>query len=322
MSECSPPELSTHPRHGGYARATSEEKGLASDVAPHAPSIAATVTAGKGLAAGTLRLFGSIVITFTWSTNAFGPWVGWMRGSGIVVAGVIVLANLAQIAGTYFWLVMSPAVADSVPAVAAIEVIFTIAIVHVNYREMEIGERRHHLLHGIPLLALVLLVVLSLGSVFTGQAPDGAVRSSFDWFDPFAFTDFGAFTDALILSIFIYRGWDISLAINVETKDPAKTPARTRSGDLHPCARRHLRLAGCRRDGRLPSASEGVRGGSSDIQNAGVRDRAPLQNDRIDRRLVDRRCDHGQLSSVSAIETVFPGGEPQLRHAGPRGRRG
>ena len=39
--------------------------------------------------------------TFTWATRAFGPVVGWMGGWGIVIADVIVMANLAQIAGAY-----------------------------------------------------------------------------------------------------------------------------------------------------------------------------------------------------------------------------
>ena len=258
------------------------KKVTVSDAAPATPATAETGTGSKGLATGTLGLFGSIVIglastapvyslaatlgfvvlavgaqapiaiilafvpmlliafayrelntavpdcgtTFTWSTKAFGPWVGWMGGWGVVVAGVIVLANLAQIAGTYFWLLVSPPVADSVSAVTATGVVFIIAMVYVSYRGLEIGERLQNVLLGIQYLALVLFVVLALGSVFTGQAPDGAVLPSLDWFNPFAFTDFGALTEALILSIFIYWGWDTCLAINEETKDPAKTPGR------------------------------------------------------------------------------------------------
>ena len=39
--------------------------------------------------------------TFTWATRAFGAVAGWMGGWGIIVADVIVMANLAQIAGQY-----------------------------------------------------------------------------------------------------------------------------------------------------------------------------------------------------------------------------
>ena len=39
--------------------------------------------------------------TFTWASRAFGPIMGWMGGWGIIAADVIVMANLAQIAGSY-----------------------------------------------------------------------------------------------------------------------------------------------------------------------------------------------------------------------------
>src|SRR5664279_260366 len=42
--------------------------------------------------------------TFTWAARAFGPRVGWMGGWGIVVADIVVMANLAQIAGQYGFL--------------------------------------------------------------------------------------------------------------------------------------------------------------------------------------------------------------------------
>ncbi|HEY4420885.1 MAG TPA: amino acid transporter, partial [Pseudonocardia sp.] len=51
--------------------------------------------------------------TFTWAGRAFGPWMGWMGGWGIIAADVIVMANLAQIAGQYSFLLVG---ADSLAA--------------------------------------------------------------------------------------------------------------------------------------------------------------------------------------------------------------
>ena len=42
--------------------------------------------------------------SFTWSTKAFGPYVGWMCGWGMVIATIIVLSNLAAIAVEFFYL--------------------------------------------------------------------------------------------------------------------------------------------------------------------------------------------------------------------------
>ena len=42
--------------------------------------------------------------TFTWATRAFGPVTGWLGGWAIIFADVLVMANLAQIAGSYTFL--------------------------------------------------------------------------------------------------------------------------------------------------------------------------------------------------------------------------
>ena len=164
--------------------------------------------------------------TFTWSTKAFGPWVGWMGGWGVAIAGIIVLANLAQIGAIYFWLLIAPPLAENAVIVTATGVVFIALMVYVSYRGMEIGERLQNVLLGIQYLALVLFVVLALGSVFTGNAPEGATMPSASWFNPFGFEDLPSFTEAILLALFIYWGWDTCLALNEETKDPAKTPGR------------------------------------------------------------------------------------------------
>ena len=40
--------------------------------------------------------------TFTWGAKALGPWVGWLGGWGLAVSGIIVLANVAEVAAVYF----------------------------------------------------------------------------------------------------------------------------------------------------------------------------------------------------------------------------
>ena len=42
--------------------------------------------------------------SFSWVTKAMGPQLGWIAGWAIVVADIIVMANLAQIAGLYTFL--------------------------------------------------------------------------------------------------------------------------------------------------------------------------------------------------------------------------
>ena len=168
--------------------------------------------------------------TFTWATKAFGPWVGWLGGWGIAIAGIIVLANLAQIAGLYFWYLVGPLVgvpelADNGILVLGTGVFFIIAMIYVSYRGVQIGERVQNILLGIQYLALTLFVIFAIIGIADGTAME-ATPISADWFNPFGFTDFDSFTASILLAIFIYWGWDTCLALNEETKDPKRIPGR------------------------------------------------------------------------------------------------
>ena len=55
--------------------------------------------------------------SFTWATRAFGPWIGWLAGWGLVAATILVLSNLAGIAVDFLFLLISqvtgnPEIAD------------------------------------------------------------------------------------------------------------------------------------------------------------------------------------------------------------------
>jgi amino acid transporter len=164
--------------------------------------------------------------TFTWGTKAFGPWVGWMGGWGVAVAGMVVLANLAQIAGIYLWsLIGDGSLAENVPLVTATGVAFIAAMTWVSWRGVEIGERIQNILLAAQYLVLALFVVVALWKFFDGTAPD---PTPFDigWFNPFGFSEWSGFTEAVLLALFIYWGWDTCLALNEETRDPQRIPGR------------------------------------------------------------------------------------------------
>lgn len=164
--------------------------------------------------------------TFTWGTKAFGPWIGWMGGWGVAVAGMVVLANLAQIAGIYFWSLFGDgSLAENVPLVTATGVFFIAAMTWVSWRGVEIGERLQNVLLAIQYVALAIFVIGALWQFATGTAPN-PTPFEWNWMNPFAFTDWSAFIEAVLLALFIYWGWDTCLALNEETKDPKRIPGR------------------------------------------------------------------------------------------------
>ncbi|MET0316969.1 MAG: APC family permease, partial [Rhodococcus fascians] len=124
------------------------------------------------------------------------------------------------------WLLIAPDVAENTVVVTATGVVFIIVMVFVSYRGLQIGEVLQNILIAVQYLALALFVIFAFVSVANGTAPEGSTAPQLSWFDPFAFTDLSGFTEAILLALFIYWGWDTCLALNEETKDPARTPGR------------------------------------------------------------------------------------------------
>lgn len=161
--------------------------------------------------------------TFTWGTKAFGPWVGWMGGWGVAVAGMVVLANLAQIASIYFWAMFGLEFANNDWRIVIVAVFFIAAMTYISWRGVEIGERIQNVLLAIQYLALIVFVIAAMWQFFAGTAPN-PTPFDWEWMNPFTFADWHGFTEAVLLALFIYWGWDTCLALNEETKDPKRIP--------------------------------------------------------------------------------------------------
>ena len=164
--------------------------------------------------------------TFTWGTKAFGPTVGWMGGWGIIAADVIVMANLAQIAGQYmFQLFGAYGLAGDKWWTLLAGVIWIVAMTWICYIGIEISARIQYGLLAVELTMLLVLSFTALGKVYGGSAGRQAIHPAWSWFDPFH-ASFSSLTLGLLTAIFIYWGWDTAVSINEETKDRHKTPGR------------------------------------------------------------------------------------------------
>ena len=169
--------------------------------------------------------------SFTWTTKAFGPYVGWLGGWAAVLATVIVLSNLAGVAVQFFYQFIGDLIEQRIHRRAVGE---------------QTGQRGH--LPGLPgdrdRGVLPRHHHHRARPVRPGRVPDGragAVRDhgarevraprrpgsafSLDWFSPAGLT-LSAFIAGLSGSIFAFWGWDTALTVNEESKDSDKTPGR------------------------------------------------------------------------------------------------
>ena len=91
---------------------------------------------------------------------------------------------------------------------------------HGNHQERAVRAGRRS-----SCFVLGWFAVAAFSHVANGTAFDATAISP-DWFNPFAVESFSAFAAGVSLSIFIYWGWDVTLTMNEETKNPEKTPGR------------------------------------------------------------------------------------------------
>jgi amino acid transporter len=167
--------------------------------------------------------------TFAWVTKAMGPWAGWLGGWAIVVADVIVMANLAQIAGLYsFTLVGWESAADSTLAVTAVGVVWIVVMTAITTIGIELSARTQRYLLSAEVVTLALFAVVALVRVYSGDATAAAEHVQLSWFSPFAI-DGGtaALSTGVLLAVFIYWGWDSAVSVNEETEDPTESPGRS-----------------------------------------------------------------------------------------------
>ncbi|HET9171075.1 MAG TPA: APC family permease [Actinospica sp.] len=165
--------------------------------------------------------------TFTWGARVFGPKTGWMGGWAIIVADVIVMANLAQIAGQYgFQLVGAYGLAASAGWSEVAGIVWIALMTLICYIGIEVSARMQVALLSIELLMLGVLSVTALVKVYSGHGTSGSQHVSGSWFNPFNVGSFSALTLGLLTAIFIYWGWDTAVSVNEETRDRSKTPGR------------------------------------------------------------------------------------------------
>ncbi|MFJ6272036.1 APC family permease [Pseudarthrobacter oxydans] len=166
--------------------------------------------------------------TFTWVTKAFGPWVGWMGGWGLLAANIIVLSNLAGVAVDFFYLFLSqltgsPELAE-LAANKALNVmtcfVFVALAVWVSYRGLHTTKLVQYSLVGFQLLVLGLFVGMAFANWSSSET---AIPFSWEWFDVTRIETFGQIAAGISLSIFVYWGWDVCLTVNEETSNGRKT---------------------------------------------------------------------------------------------------
>jgi amino acid transporter len=178
--------------------------------------------------------------TFTWAARTFGSRTGWMGGWGIIAADVIVMANLAQIAGSYSFTFVSDVanfvtgkpwntignLANNTTASTVAGLVWIAVMTYICYRGIEVSAKIQYALLSIEVTVLVVLSIVALIKVYSGHAESYSLHPSLSWLWPSGLGFGSALAPAVLAAVFIYWGWDTAVATNEEADDPATTPGR------------------------------------------------------------------------------------------------
>jgi amino acid transporter len=153
---------------------------------------------------------------FTWGSKAIGPRVGWFGGWALLLSSVLAGVGAAQI------LVNATAVLLGIDdpglwfqlVVASAFILLTTALVA---RGAEESSRTTIVLTAIQYGGLALFAVILFAQAFTGNAQPNVEPISLDWFNPLAIDGFSALLGGFLVALFIFWGFDASLAMSEET---------------------------------------------------------------------------------------------------------
>lgn len=166
--------------------------------------------------------------SFTWTSKAFGPYVGWIGGWTAVIATVIVLSNLAGVAVQFLYQFVGAVVgSDTISALwenKPLNVLTCLAFLaiatYVAFRGIDATEKVQITLVSFQMIMLIIFAVMA----FVRHETSGVGADfSWTWFSPSGLT-LSAFIIGLSGSIFGFWGWDTSLTANEESKDSDHGP--------------------------------------------------------------------------------------------------
>ncbi|WP_139981493.1 APC family permease [Nocardioides litoris] len=157
---------------------------------------------------------------YAWVSRAFGPRTGWLTGWVAMAACVLVMSNLVQVAAIYALdVVGADHLADQRWAQAVLGLALLGLMAWLAHRGITMAARTQVVLFTLEVVAILYFAqrALTADPLPPLESAAGAAGTP-SW---------SALSAAFLVAVFLYWGWDSSFAVNEESDDPGRTPARS-----------------------------------------------------------------------------------------------
>ena len=163
---------------------------------------------------------------FTWGSKAIGPYVGWFGGWAFLLACV-----LAGVAATQITVNSAAIIFDLNEVsiwfhigVAAIFIFSTTCLTALGAKE---SSSTTLILTAAQFGVLILLAILLLIYISQGEIVSTAEPFSWEWFNPLAISSFDTFLSGFLIALFIFWGFDASVAMSEEVDGNSEQAGRS-----------------------------------------------------------------------------------------------
>ena len=165
------------------------------------------------------RVYPDSGASYAWVSRIFHRNLGFMTGWAVLVSSALFMVSATIPAATATLLLFAPGATDEKLPVIAVAACWLIAVSALVVRGVRLTGIVQTVMTAIELCVLAALVLLA-GVRF---APALWQQLSWSSFSPFAFTP-AQFSSGAVIALFFFWGWDVSLNLTEETRDPARTP--------------------------------------------------------------------------------------------------
>ncbi len=159
--------------------------------------------------------------SYTWVSMVFGKTAGFFAGWALLVLCCVFMVSAMIPAANATLLIFKLDLVNNVGWVTAIAALWLTVISAVVVRGVKLTSHMQVILTIIEAVILLAIIVKSF-MVFPGMPQH---IFSWNWFSPFSFSP-QLFADGALIAIFFYYGWDVTMNLSEETKDPNRTPGR------------------------------------------------------------------------------------------------
>jgi amino acid transporter len=163
---------------------------------------------------------------FTWGSMAIGPRTGWIGGWGLFLSSTLAGVGAAEIMVNS---VVTVAGLDEPPLLlrAGIGTAFILLTTWLVARGAEESSRTTLVLTIIQYGGLILFASLLFAAVLGGETAPTAEAFSWQWLNPFAIDGYSAMLGGFLVALFIFWGFDASLAMSEESEGNSAQAGRT-----------------------------------------------------------------------------------------------